>query len=190
MSIFDKKTNAAAGSVTKEGRRINAAVTNSFIAVAFTVVNIVLYVANADTYFLFSLYFPYVWFDPAIPADCVISLILLAAFGILAFLAKKKPGCLIGVLVLAVLDTLFLVRTIFALTNEGYVGVGDFLFDILFHIWLDVYLILGVASVKKYKEFLAAPEQYGDPQQYGAPQQSGEQNKTPTLNGEPYNGDQ
>ena len=142
----------------------------------FTIINIVLLVANANNYFLFSAYIPYVIVDLAMffcgkypveyyegfPAeaffgDGVFAVMLALAAVILVmyllswfFSDKGRVGWLIFALVL------------FGLDSAGMLLLGgisaDNIFDIVFHAWFLVSLFRGVFAHYKLKKLPAEEE--------------------------------
>ncbi len=143
---------------------------NLLLVVVFTAINMVLLVANADTYFLFSAFFPYFItgigmllcgrfpeeyyteefadfpiLDNSVFVVLLIISIVLTLFYLLAWFMsnKNRVGWLIFALVFFGLDTL------------GMIFLGGFsletIFDILFHAWVIYYLILGINAHYKLK---------------------------------------
>lgn len=142
---------------------------NLLMVVAFTAINLILLVTNANSYFLFSAFFPYfitsigmlmcgrfpeeyyegmedmVFLDNAffvvlLIASIIITLLYLATW---FFSGKNRGGWLIAALVLFGVDTL------------GMLAIGGFsfdsLFDLLFHAWVIYYLIIGINAHFKLK---------------------------------------
>lgn len=146
--------------------KYNSARANLIFVVAFTLINIILIFTESSSYFLFSLFIPYmlvllgagstgnlpgVYVAPnEILPDTVfyimaaIAAAFLAVFVVGWFLSKKnKAGWLVAALVLACIDT-----AIFLLMG----GLSmDSLIDILFHIWVIVSLASGISAHKKLK---------------------------------------
>ncbi len=143
---------------------------NLMLLIAFTVINLVLLLANSDWYFLFSAYIPYyavvmgMFYCGKFPpeyyedmADMIYTddsfLIVTVAFAVfvtllylLAWLCSKnhKVGWLIFALVLFGIDT-------FAMLLIGGFDLG-MLIEIFFHVWVIVILILGITSHYKLKK--------------------------------------
>ena len=138
-------------------RRYRAGWTNLLLAAALTAVNIVLYCLNSDTYFLFSLAFPYYMFDLGGAAEIVPPLIALGLFVFLGLMARKKTGYMIAALVAFVADTLFLLGYSLLLCAIPELGLSPaaFLMDYLGHIWVLVYLIISVCYIGRYKKLMA-----------------------------------
>lgn len=130
---------------------------NLLLMLGLTLVNIILLVANADVMLLFSATVPYysVAFGIVdetglllIPAIFVAAVSLIAYFLCWIF-SKKHYGWMIAALVLFILDTVFLVVL--------YLWLQDFsgILDLLIHIWVLYYLIIGVkygAKLRKMPE--------------------------------------
>lgn len=143
---------------------------NLLIVVCFSVVNIVLLLTNSDTYFLFSAFVPYFivnngmylcglypeeyYYDMPdmefmdksfLAVTVVIAVVVLLVYLLCWFLAKKKKvGALIFALVFFVIDTVgMLWMTGFSM---------DSVIDIIFHIWVIVYLIIGILAYYKIKK--------------------------------------
>lgn len=144
--------------------------TNLLIVVAFTAINILLLIANTDTYFLFSAFIPYfittlgmlvcgrfpdeyytgdfagmefiddsVFFVLLIISIAIILVYLLAWF----MSSKNRSGWLVFMLVLFIFDTLGM------LVING-ISVQSII-DILFHIWVIYYLIVGIKACNRLK---------------------------------------
>ena len=145
---------------------------NLLLAVAFTVINIVLALTSTDYYLLFSAFVPYFMVDMGMlmtgkfPAEfyeglemtefldssllvvmLVLAVIILAVY-VLCFVlsGKYRSGWLVVALVLFGIDSILLI-----VLN----GIGGSIFDILFHAWVVYYLVVGISSAKKIK---ALPE--------------------------------
>ena len=150
--------------------KYNAARANLMLAVAFTLINVVILLSNGNSYFLFSLYVPYLITDIAMfycgkyPAELytgefadmeflnstafavliAIAAVILVVYALCWLLSSKgRVGWMIAALVLFSIDTalLFLIGGLSA----------DMLLDILFHIWVLYYLIAGVIAHFKLK---------------------------------------
>lgn len=148
----------------------NTSVHNLLLVIAFSVINIVLLVANASTYFLFSAFIPYfitdcgMFFSGSYPAEyyydmgdfvfsnksfltvtVVIAAIILLLYFLCWFFAKKqKVGWLIAAAVLFGVDTL----AMFALNGFSI----DSILDVVFHIWVIWSLINGIITYYKLKK--------------------------------------
>ena len=139
------------------------------IVLAFTIINIILLLVNANTYFLFSAYIPFMIADTAMflcgkyPAEfyegyaieflgqgvfavlLVIAAVILVMYLLSWFFSDKgRVGWMVFAAVLFGLDTL------------GMVLLGglslDYAFDILFHAWFLYSLISGVCAYYKLKK--------------------------------------
>ena len=151
-------------------QKYNSARMNLALVVAFTLVNLVLLAVNADTYFLFSAYIPYLITSVGMlicgkyPAEfyegmedvvvfgngvfavlLVISVLLTLVYLVMWLLSGKgRVGWLIAAAVCFGIDTLGLI------VLEGvYV---DTIIDILFHAWVMYYLIAGIVAHYKLKK--------------------------------------
>ena len=150
----------------------NAARVNILLFGLLTVVNIInLLFTGGDTYFLFSLTIPYFmayfggFYCGKLPPEfyegnmtdyeffpeglyifmLVLSLVILAAYVTTYFLSSKmRVGFLIAALVFSALDTLFMLYI--------YLGMyGQAIIEIIFHIYIIVYLSYGIYSYYKIK---------------------------------------
>lgn len=146
-------------------QKYNSARSNLLLMLGFTVINIILLVAKADVMFLFAASVPYysmvfgmvesVLLMPAI----VIAVISLALYLLCWIFSKKHVGWMITALVLFVLDTLFGAGLFFLL--EEVSGV----LDIVIHIWVLYYLVIGVKygiKLIKMPEDIFPEEQLAD----------------------------
>lgn len=133
-------------------QRFNLARTNLLIALVLTVVNILLYCLNVNMYMLFSISYPYYWFDTTDLIGSIPAIIVLAGYVVLYLFSKKNPGLMIAAMVAFIIDCLFLVGYSAILVNMiEEATFGDFLMDYLTHIWVLVYLIIGTKFTKRYK---------------------------------------
>ena len=137
--------------------------TNLLVVVLFTVLNIILILADIDRSFLFSAFIPQVmvfWglnkvegipefssFGTGLMISVALLIILIYLLSYL--FSKKKAGWMITALVLFSIDCI-----VFAvLAFPGF--QASYLIDILFHAWVMYYLILGV---KNAEEAILNPE--------------------------------
>lgn len=151
-------------------QKYNTSRMNLLLVVGFTAINILLLVANADSYFLFSAFIPYFLttmgmllcgrFPEEFYADefsnmefldnsvFVVLLIISIAITLLYLLAwfmsrKNRSGWLIFALVLFSIDTLGML-----FIN----GIAiDSIIDILFHAWVIYYIVIGINANSKLK---------------------------------------
>lgn len=151
--------------------RYNKSRHNLLLVLIFTVINIVLLVTNANSYFLFSAYVPYMFVDlgmefcgmypaeyygpeysdmaflsPSFFAICLgIALVILAMY-LLSWIFSKKArvGWLIFSVVFFVID--FIVLLLVVEINSGI------MIDIVFHVWVIVSLMTGIISHFKLKK--------------------------------------
>lgn len=157
---------------TKENNletRYKSSIGNLLVVVIFSVINIVLLLMGTDTYFLFSAFIPYFIVDYGrvmcgmypeefyydlpmgefLDKSFLFVMIAIAAVIILAYLVcwvfarKKKVAALFISLVFFVADTVMMLSTM------GF--SADIIIDILFHIWVIVYLITAISTYYKIK---------------------------------------
>ncbi len=157
--------------------KYNNSIANILLVVAFSAVNIVLLLVQADTYFLFSAFVPYfavdygmyfcgmypeeyyydvpdmVFEDKSLLGFCIaVAVVMLLIYALCWYLAKKKKvGAVIFALVLFVIDT----AAMLWLTGFS----TDSIIDILMHIWVVSYLVIAIVTYFKIKK---APEALGD----------------------------
>lgn len=166
-------------SVTEQSlkQKYNNARNNLLLVIIFSVINIVLLVANINSYFLFSASVPYMLTDigmflcgrypaeyytgelegfQALPSAVFYVLLAIAVITLLlyflAFLLSKngKVGWLIFSLVLFSLDmgVMFM-----------YFGIAlDMILDMVFHIWVIVILAIGIRAHYKLKDLPTKPQ--------------------------------
>lgn len=153
--------------------RYKGSINNLLVIVLFSVVNIVLLVTNANSYFLFSAFIPYFLADYGMyycgmyPEDyyydigemefldksyfvyaLVIAAVILLVYLLCWFMAKKKKiGWVIAALIFFALDTAAMLF---------FMGINmDMFMDILIHIWVFGYMINAIVVYRKMKK---APE--------------------------------
>ena len=134
---------------------------NLLLMLIFSAVNVALAAFDADIYFLFSDYLAYmlaltgrVFLEYTGESTYFVVGLALAVLALVPYLlcwifSKKRRGWMIAALVLFAIDTGLLV--------SDSLGVEDFLYnlpDLLFHIWVIVYLIIGM----KYAQQALAPQ--------------------------------
>lgn len=167
------RTNNAAQATPRQilENKYSSARANLLIVVAFTLINIVLAFTDSSSYFLFSLFIPYMlvllgaMLTGNLPGAytaaeleiieflpnavfiimAIVAAAFLAVFVVSWVVTKKKPaiGWLIASLVLASIDT-----GIFVLFG----GISlDTLIDLAFHVWVIVSLAGGISAHKKLK---------------------------------------
>lgn len=153
--------------------KYNSSIANLLLVVAFSVINIVLLVTNANRYFLFSAFIPYfavdygmyfcglypeeyyydvpdmIFADKSYMAIAIaVAVIILLIYLLCWYLAKKKK---IGAVIFALV--FFIIDTVAMLWLTGF--STDSIFDIIIHIWVIYYMIIAIATYKKLKK---APE--------------------------------
>lgn len=167
---------------------------NLLLAVAFTVINIILALTASDTYLLFSAFVPYfmvymgmvlcgkfppefyealelelveAW-DSSLLIIMIVLAIMILAMYVLCFVmsGKYRSGWFTVALVLFIIDTVLLL-----VLN----GISGSIVDILFHAWVIYYLIVGISSVKKLKAL--PPDEPAEP----VAQSEGEESAVPSA---------
>lgn len=124
---------------------------NLLLAIAFTVINLGMLLAGANSYFLFSIAVPY-W--GALLGDIfgygdlmvTVAVVLVAVYILCFFLSKKRLWPMAIALVLFVLDSVALIG--FTVLGELY---ADMILDILMHIWVLFYLVQSIRYGRKLK---------------------------------------
>ena len=124
--------------------RLQTARASLFLLVILTVVNCVLVFFDSNLYFLFSATIPYlaIVFGAVLGAfaenalfmglGITLGVVLLAAYAVLAFFAKRYRPCLIIAAILMIVDTIVLLLCSF---GENAILSGGIV-DILFHVWV------------------------------------------------------
>lgn len=169
MSLFQKNPNVQPIDKNSSAFAINRftmARSNLVAACAFTLLNIIISVIGADLYFLFSIAYPYYMFSLESVIDIILPLAVLAFYFCCYIFSKKKPGFMIAALVAFILDFLFLIVFSFLIwiASEGEVSMISFLLDYIFHIWVLVYLIIGVVYRKRYIAAMNTPVETATPE--------------------------
>lgn len=171
--LFQKNETLNIPEHQKLENRYKGSINNLLVIVLFSVVNVVLLVTNADSYFLFSAFIPYFLADYGMyycgmyPEDyyydvgemefldksyfvyaLVIAAVILLVYLLCWFMAKKKKiGWVIAALIFFALDTAAMLF---------FMGINmDMFMDILIHIWVFGYLINAIVVYRKMKK---APE--------------------------------
>ncbi len=144
---------------------------NLLLMIAFTAVNIILTIAGSSLYFLFSASIPYfisvlgVMYGGQMPEEfyaeagipqseilggtyfavmLILALVLLTVYVLCFVFSKKHVGWLIAALALFSIDTIGM----FFL----YEFEINMVIDIIFHVWVIVYLVLGIVAHKKMQD--------------------------------------
>ena len=172
MGLFNKNQNATVQFSQRQilENTVKGARSNSLIVLAFTVINILLLVSNANSYFLFSAYVPYglvdygMFYGGMYPLEVygeylseisflgtgffavmiAIAAVILVLYVLCWVFAKKNPKAwLIAALVLFCVDTAVLLLWLeFS---------ADLILDYVFHGWVIVSLSRGLVALKKLK---------------------------------------
>ena len=175
MGLFNKNsTNGAVSERQRLETKYAQSRHNILLVVLFSLINIILLVADGSTYFLFSAYVPYLFadlgmlFTGSYPSEVytgdlagmeflpksffvvmlVIVMIILVLYLLCWIFSKKqRVGWMITALVFFVIDTAAML-----LLN----GISaDGIIDIVFHGWVVVSLIMGIAAHFKLKKLPA-----------------------------------
>ena len=158
-SVVDKNSREYLENKMKSARH------SLLLVLIFTVVNLVLLLADGNTYFLFSASVPYYLtaFGMGMDADAggsvftttalVISAIILAAYLLCWIFSKKRVGWYVAALVLFIIDTALLV--LLALAFEM---LADSIMDLVFHGWVVLELCQALVCHKKLKVLPPEPE--------------------------------
>lgn len=143
---------------------------NLLLVVAFTAINLILLITNANSYFLFSAFVPYfiaglgmmicgrfpeeyyegmeelTFFDNSVFAVLLIIAFALTLLYLLAWFmsSKNRSGWLIFALVFFAIDTIAMIF-IDGISFEA-------ILDVAFHGWVIYYLVIGINAAKKLKE--------------------------------------
>ncbi len=135
-----------------EGKYINAR-RNLLLMMILTVVNIIVLSIGSDTMLLFSATVPYVAsifaieFGASTIVSILIGLVLIVPYLLSWIFSKKRWGWMIVALIFFAIDTLLMLG-VYGLGG----GLENAIFDIVIHIWVMYYLIIGVkygAMLKK-----------------------------------------
>ena len=149
---MDTKNNILSPRETAQ-QKYKSARSNLLLMIGFTVVNILLLVFNSDSMFLFSATIPYFLITIGIVSEIQIILIILSAIAVLNLLlyffcwlfSKNNYGWLIVALVFFAIDSLAMIGL--------YIFAGEVsgIFDLLIHIWVVYYLVIGIINGRKLK---------------------------------------
>lgn len=184
MGLFHNRQSEPLSLHTKLASRYQSARTNLLIAVAFTVLNAILLASGGDSYFLFSIFVPYYvvlmgmllcgkfpaefygedmegfeFFGNGLLIAAIVIAVLMLALYVLCFVmsSRWRGGWLIAALVLMIVDTLLM------LWLGGF--DADTVTDLIFHLWVVVYLAMGVHACYKLRTLPPEPiEQSVEPE--------------------------
>lgn len=176
MGLFHNRQSEPLSPYTKLASRYQSARVDLLIAVAFTVLNAILLASGGDSYFLFSIFVPYYivlmglllcgklpaeiyggeyetleFFGNGLLIAAIAIAVLMLALYVLCFVmsSKWRGGWLIAALVLMIVDTLIMLWL-------GGFDV-DTVTDLIFHLWVVVYLALGVHACHQLKTLPPEP---------------------------------
>ena len=199
MGLFNRQPQAGQPQKNPLEAKFDAARTNLLLMLVFTVVNVVMVLVDANSYFLFTATFPWLMTItgagfaaegfPVLCGFCVaLAGIAVVLYLLCWLLSKKHPAWLIVATVLFSLDTVMLLFFLSA----------DMIIDVAFHAWVLYYLIAGIVAANKLKkqpaatempvaEMPAEPPVYAEPLQTPVPT---EQPPVMMINGEPMDDSQ
>ncbi len=168
MGLFQKQQNVNLTPRQIEENKFRTCRYNLLLVIIFTIINMILTVAQSGYYFLFSASMPYFLTDLGMVlcgkyppeyyvgsglteadffpdgfliAMIVISAIILVLYFLCWLFSKKhKKGWIITALILFAIDTAFMFLTLVDLSS---------IIDILFHAWVIYYLIIGISAIGK-----------------------------------------
>lgn len=152
--------------------RIRRSRSNLLLVPIFSMVNIILMLAQSSFYFLFTATVPYqiasagAYLCGRLPAEyytdweggefapksilvitLVIAAVILGLYFLFYMLSKNKPGWLIGALVMFGLDSLYCLYVLIITAFDF-----EFIIDVAFHAWVLFYLVTGVSAYVKLKK--------------------------------------
>ncbi len=172
MSLFNKNQGATVQLSQRQmlENTVNNTRHNLLLVLAFTIINIILLVANANTYFLFSAYVPYMLVDYGMYFGGMYPLEYYGEYlSEVAFLGKGFFGVMLAiaaaVLILYVLCWVFakkhpktwlVVALVFFSIDTAVLLLwleisADLIMDYVFHGWVIVSLARGLSALKKLK---------------------------------------
>ncbi len=148
-------------------RKVAGARHSLLLVLIFTVINLVILLADGNSYFLFSASVPYYLTAFGMVMDMemgasgvgvftttalVISAVILIVYLVCWLLTKKRPAWYVVSAVLFALDTVVLV-----LVALGFEMLADSIMDLVFHAWVIVELFQAVSANKKLKNLPPEP---------------------------------
>ena len=197
MALFNKNKNQDVSPAQALETKYKNSVSNLLLVIGFTTVNVVLLIANANSYFLFSAFLPYntvnhgMYLCGKFPAEtykpdvnfrsdlyfytCIAFAAAMILFYVICWYMAKNGKS----------EWLIVALAGFAVDTLAFVGLGgldaDSVLDIIFHVWVIVSLASGVVSFNKLKKLPAEQpaEAYNSYNPYG------EQSYAP-INDQPY----
>ena len=141
-------------------RKYESARANLLLVIIITAVNIALILLDTGRSFLFSASLPQIfvvigvafgamWELPALTAIGIVHGVLtLGVYLLCYFLSKKKSGWMIFALVWFIVDWIAMILGFLVLFEVNF-GV---ILDLVFHVWITIYLVSGVKYAKEYCE--------------------------------------
>lgn len=148
-------------------KKVSSARHSLLLVLIFTVINLVILLADGNSYFLFSASVPYYLTAFGMGMDMgmgtegigvftttalVISAVILAVYLICWLMTKKKPAWYLVSAILFAIDTVALV-----LIALGFEMMADSIMDLVFHAWVIVELFQAVSANKKLKNMPPEP---------------------------------
>lgn len=169
MGLFGKQQNNLS---EKEllMQKVNTARYNMLLVAVLTLVNAVMLLAGADSYFLFSASLPY--HLTIIGAEftaqtgsaiyTVLSVAFLAvsvgAYVLCFFMGKKHVGWLIAALAMFAVDTVYFLAVYMPICIAAKLSVASIVIDLIFHGYALYYFIMAVVNSFKLKKAIANEE--------------------------------
>lgn len=149
--------------------KTKAARSNLLLMIILTVVNIILSLVSSDVILLFSATVPY--FSVAVGTELgftaggvIFALAILILYYLCWIFSKKHYGWMIGALVMFIIDTL--VMAVIYLAAQDFSGI----LDVVVHIWVLYYLIIGVKYGSQLKNMPADIENESETQEFDTEQ--------------------
>ena len=141
-------------------RKYESARANLLVVIIFTALNMLLLLLDSGITFLFSASLPQIfvilgsyiggiWYLPVVTViGVILGVLTLGVYVLCYFLSKKKNAWMIVAFIWFVIDWLAMIFSFVALFEVDF-GV---ILDVLFHVWITVYLVTGMKNGKEYCE--------------------------------------
>lgn len=169
MGLFGKQQNNLS---EKEllMQKVNTARYNMLLVALFTLINAIMYIAGADSYFLFSASLPYhltiIGVEFSAQTGSAIYTVLTVGFLVVAvgayvlcfFMGKKHVGWLIAALAMFAVDTVYFLAVYMPICIAADLGVASIIIDLVFHGYALYYFIMAVVNSFKLKKAIANEE--------------------------------
>lgn len=131
--------------IKKQALSFNRSRNNLLAVIGFTLINLILMALDFDLQFLFSAFVPQILFmffyEISVAIALGISVAALSVYLLCYFLSKKYRVFIFIALLLFLLDFLLMIGMMLLLG-----AVSEFIFDLLFHIWITFYLVTGTIA--------------------------------------------